>query len=69
MIKRILAPVQAWILLQGKCVGCGRDLTNAYKVERGDNTQKVICRCKRVYIFEKRTGKFRRATVAEGKDA
>jgi len=68
MIKRILAPVQAWILLQGKCVGCGRALSLAYKIERGDNTQKVICKCRRVYIFEKKNGKFRRASFAEDKN-
>ena len=68
MIRKILAPVQAWILLQGKCVGCGRSLGLGYKVEREDNTQKVYCRCGRIFVFNKRTGKFRRATVEEGKN-
>lgn len=68
MIKRILAPVQAWILLQGKCVGCGRDLSTGYKVEKADNTQKVYCRCGRIFIFDKRTGKYRRATIPEAKN-
>lgn len=67
MIKRIFAPVQAWILLQGKCVGCGRNLSIGKKFERSNNTQKIICKCKRVYIFEKITGKFRRAAIAEAK--
>lgn len=65
MIKRILAPVQAWILLQGKCVGCGRNLQLGQKIERGDNTQKVICRCGRIFVFDKRNGKFRRAQFTE----
>jgi len=65
MIKRLLAPVQAWILLQGKCVGCGQNLSLGRKVERLDNSQKVICACGRIYIFDKRRGKYRRATFAE----
>ena len=67
MIKRIIAPVQAWVILQGKCAGCGRNLAVGKKYERSDNTQKVVCKCGRIYIFEKRTGKFRRASFAEGK--
>jgi len=65
MIKKILAPVQAWILLQGKCVGCGRNLSLARKLERQDNTQKVICSCGRIFIFDKRKGKYHRATFTE----
>lgn len=67
MIKKILAPVQAWILLQGKCVGCGRNLSLGRKFERRDNTQKIICTCGRIFIFDKRKGKYHRATFMEAK--
>lgn len=65
MIKKILAPVQAWILLQGKCVGCGKNLSLARKFERFNNSQKVVCSCNRIYIFDKRRGKYKRATIEE----
>jgi len=65
MIKHIIAPVQAWILLQGKCVGCGRSLSLGRKFERQDNTQKVVCACGRIFIFDKRRGKYRRANFSE----
>lgn len=65
MIKRLFAPVQAWILLQGKCVGCGKNLSLGRKIERSDNTQKVICSCGRIFIFDKRRGKYRRANLEE----
>ncbi len=68
MIKKLLAPVQAWILLQGKCVGCGKNLSLARKIERADNSQKIICSCARVYIFDKRKGKYRRATFGEAQN-
>ncbi|MBI3282677.1 hypothetical protein HYZ70_01200 [Candidatus Curtissbacteria bacterium] len=65
MIKRIIAPVQAWILLQGKCVGCGRSLALGEKFERQDNTQKVVCQCGRIFVFDKRRGRYRRANFKE----
>jgi len=65
VIKKILAPVQAWILLQGKCAGCGRNLSGAKKVEISGSLQKVICRCSRIYIFDKRRGRYHRATFEE----
>lgn len=65
MIKKIIAPVQAWILLQGKCVGCGKNLALGRKYRRRDNTDKVICSCGRVFIFDKRNGRYRRAQLVE----
>ena len=65
MIKRILAPIQAWILLQGKCVGCGRNLTLGRRFERQDNSQKVVCTCGRIFIFDKIKGRYRRANLTE----
>jgi len=67
MIKKILAPVQAWILLQGKCVGCGKNLSLGRKLERRDNSQKIICSCGRIFIYDKRRGKYHRATFTEAK--
>lgn len=66
MIKKIIAPVQAWILLQGKCVGCGKNLMLGRKFKRSDNKDKVICSCTRIFIFDKRTGKYKRASIEEG---
>ena len=68
MIKRIIAPVQAWILLQGKCVGCGKSLSLARRTGRKNNTDKVICTCKRIFIFDKRSGRYKRATFEEAND-
>lgn len=58
VFKNLIAPVQAWLLSQGKCVGCGTPLSRG-KVA-GD---KVTCKCKRVYIKE--NGKYRRARLEE----
>ncbi len=58
MFKNLISPVQAWLLSQGKCVGCGTPLSKAKKV--GGT---VVCKCKRVYIAE--NGKYRRAKLDE----
>lgn len=65
MIKKIIAPIQTLVLMQGKCVGCGKDLKMARIEARGDNSQKIICKCKRIYILDKRNGKYRRAKIEE----
>lgn len=46
MFKNMLAPVQAWLLAQGKCVGCGKVL--AGKEAKG--LVRVDCECGRIYI-------------------
>ena len=65
MFKNVIAPIQAWLLSQGRCVGCGRELTSA-KVEKDkNNMEKVICECKRIYIHEISTKRYHRALLEE----
>jgi predicted nucleic acid-binding Zn-ribbon protein len=65
MFKNVIAPVQAWLLSQGRCVGCGTDLS-AGKTESVTQGLKVTCsKCGRVFIKEQGTGKFRRALLQE----
>ncbi len=59
MFKNIISPVQAWLLSQGKCVGCGMPLSKG-KTE-GD---RITCKCRRIYVREK-NGTFRRAKLDE----
>ena len=61
MFKNIIAPVQAWLLAQGKCVGCGKPLTR--KASAGP--VKVTCVCGRIYMYDPEGRKFRRATLDE----
>lgn len=61
MFKNMLAPVQAWLLSQGKCVGCGRLLPK----KDGVGLQKVTCVCGRVYMYDNGTRTYRRATFDE----
>ncbi len=65
MLKNIIAPVQAWLLSQGRCVGCGTDLSQG-KSSSHEGDSKVTCsKCGRIFIKESSSGKFRRALFEE----
>lgn len=61
MFKNIIAPMQAWLLSQGKCVGCGRLLER----KEGKGLVQTTCVCGRVYMYDVTARKFRRATLDE----
>jgi len=65
MFKNIIAPIQAWLLSQGRCVGCGTPLGSGKKVKGKDSTYKVTCRCGRIFIYDSKTKKYRRALFEE----
>ena len=61
MFKNIIAPMQAWLLSQGKCVGCGKVLEQ----KTGKGLVQVTCVCGRVYMYDTEGRRFRRATLDE----
>jgi predicted nucleic acid-binding Zn-ribbon protein len=65
VFKNVISPVQAWLLSQGRCVGCGRELSKGEITKRKDGTEKVVCACGRIFIREPKTGKYRRALLEE----
>ncbi|OGG00228.1 hypothetical protein A2Y99_03395 [Candidatus Gottesmanbacteria bacterium RBG_13_37_7] len=68
MLKNIIAPVQAWLLSQGRCVGCGNSLTKGVKKKNSNLEEQITCKnCGRIYIYYQDTKKFRRASQTEVK--
>ena len=65
MFKNLIAPVQAWLLSRGQCVGCGMPLTKGNHLPKGDDQEKVTCKCGRIYIHDKKADKYRRALFEE----
>jgi hypothetical protein len=61
MFKNIIAPMQAWLLSQGKCVGCGKQLDKP----AGKTNTRITCACGRIYMYDPQAGKHRRATIDE----
>jgi len=68
MFKNMIAPVQAWLLSQGKCVGCGMPLTKAKVIKKKSKDEEiVVCKCGRMFVYNQKTKKYRRALFKEVK--
>lgn len=65
MLKNLISPLQSWLLSKGKCVGCGMPLSKGSKSASQNGTEKVTCKCKRIFIFDKALKKYRRALSSE----
>lgn len=64
MIKNLVAPVQAWLISQKRCVGCGTPLSRGIRHPvRGQIT--VTCKCGRIFIHDEKKGTYRRALFDE----
>ena len=65
MFKNIIAPIQAWLLYQGRCVGCGMPFKKGKWQKRKDGTSKVVCKCGRIFIYDPKNKQYRRALFEE----
>jgi len=65
MFKNVISPIQAWLMSQGRCVADGKPLGKAKREKRKDGTEKVTHSCGRIYIYDPKTKKYRRALLAE----
>jgi hypothetical protein len=61
MFKTMFGPVQAWLLSQGKCVGCGATLPK----KEGTGLIQTTCACGRIYMYDSVGRRFRRAGFHE----
>ncbi len=65
MFKSIIAPMQAWLLSQGRCVGCGTELSEGKKKKTKYGEQVTCVKCGRIFIHDPKTKKYRRALLEE----
>lgn len=65
MFRNIIAPVQAWLLSKGQCVGCGTALDKGKKAKGENGMVKVTCKCGRIFVYDPKTKKYRRALFEE----
>lgn len=65
MLKNVIAPIQAWLLARGQCVGCGMPLVKGTAVAKSAGVNKITCRCGRVFIHDTKSGSYRRALFSE----
>ena len=66
MFKNLIAPMQAYLLSQGRCVGCGMPLSQGKSKKHPKGTQ-ITCKCNRIYIKDPKSNKYRRALFNEVK--
>lgn len=65
MFKNVISPIQAWLLSQKRCVGCGKEFNLAKKEKRSNSTEKVTCSCGRIFVYDPKNNKYRRALLEE----
>ncbi|OGM02772.1 hypothetical protein A2115_01685 [Candidatus Woesebacteria bacterium GWA1_41_8] len=65
MLKNAIAPIQAWLLSQGRCVGCGKPLADKKRASWKNETEKFTCDCGRIYVYNLKSKKYRRALLEE----
>jgi len=65
MFKNVISPIQAWLISQGRCVADGKPLKRSKREKRKDGTEKVTHSCGRIYIYDTKTKKYRRALLEE----
>ena len=65
MIKNLVAPIQMWLLSQGRCVADGKPLEEGKREEHDDGTFKVTHECGRIYIYDPKKDEYRRALLNE----
>ena len=63
MIKNLISPIQAWLLSQNRCVGCGTPLSKG-KIVKVKGKTTVNCQCGRIFVKDTK-GKYRRALFDE----
>ncbi|MCL4339059.1 hypothetical protein M1271_05205 [Patescibacteria group bacterium] len=65
MFRNIISPVQAWLISQGRCVGCGTALSGGSKGQMTGEEQEITCRkCGRIFLRNRKTGRYRRAPIS-----
>lgn len=64
VFKNVISPIQVWLLSQGRCVGCGRELS-AGLAAKSTKGEKLTCNCGRIFIRDSKTKKYRRALLDE----
>ena len=59
--------MQAYLLSQGRCVGCGTSLSTGKTKKHPKGIQVTCTKCGRIFIQDTKTKKYRRALIEEVK--
>ncbi|MBN1916149.1 hypothetical protein JW796_04145 [Candidatus Dojkabacteria bacterium] len=66
MLKKLIEPMQLVLLQKKYCPGCTRKLdSQRNRTGRSQTTEKVVCDCGRIFIYDKELDTYRRAAFQE----
>ena len=65
MFKAVIAPIQSWLMSKGQCVACGMPLSKGKIEIRDSSSDKVTCKCGRIFIYDHKEKTYRRALFSE----
>lgn len=60
--QQIVAPLQQWLLEQGRCVGCGTSLSRGKK-ETTRGGEIIACSCGESYLYLPKANLYKRLTA------
>ena len=64
-LKNLIAPFQRALIAKRLCPACTVSLDKAERKAFTDTTDMAICSCRRMFVYDKETDSYRRATVRE----
>ncbi|MBN1617858.1 hypothetical protein JW887_00755 [Candidatus Dojkabacteria bacterium] len=65
VIKNLIAPFQKVLINKRLCPGCTMPLDKAKKFPYNPESEMTICQCRRMYIYDRSSDSYRRATLKE----
>jgi len=66
MLKNLIAPLQKILMQKGLCPGCTASFKRApLREAKSEREEKVVCKCGRIYIYDKEMNTYRRALEKE----
>ena len=66
MLKKLIAPLQRVLLSRKYCPACTRNLDDIKDRQiRNNGTERVTCVCGRIFIYDRKLDKYRRALKDE----
>lgn len=58
-LRQLIRDVQEWLMMEGRCEGCGRLLSQAEEIGKG-KSRLIVCECSRTYLYNERNKVYER---------
>ncbi len=68
LFKNLISPFQKVLLTKRLCPGCTAPLEKGKRYQIDFAHDMIICSCKRMFLYEKETDTYRRATFKEAEE-